>query len=217
MRKLAWPLPTTPEPETTFTLDRQWEYSTTRTKCFSYPPSPPKPVKLLTKYLIEQYGQTTKPLSQGWDLIQAVTDVEKWKQWSICCVSVCTIPSCLGLAWWCNHKIPQSGLQHIRSQGRHHLNVIYNVPHPSLLMYIPDKLTRNTFLILTQKMKRDIIYRRMNLPPLTMQFTSTQRLMAHLDSAFWRLHSYLSYTGLAKFKKSIIALQVLQEVNLNLP
>jgi hypothetical protein len=55
MRKLAWPLPTTPEPETTLTLDRRSEYSTTRTKCFGYPPSPPKPVKLLSKYLLEQW------------------------------------------------------------------------------------------------------------------------------------------------------------------
>ncbi len=39
------------------------------------------------------------------------------------------------------------------------LNIIYNAPHPSLLMYIPDKLTRNSLLILMQELKRYIIYR----------------------------------------------------------
>ncbi len=33
------------------------------------------------------------------------------------------------------------------------LNVTYNVPHPSLLMYVPDKLTINTLLILMQELK----------------------------------------------------------------
>jgi hypothetical protein len=57
------------------------------------------------------------------------------------------------------------------------LNIIYNVPHPSLLMYIPDKLTINSLLILMPELKRDIIYRRMNLPPSAAQVTSSQRLM----------------------------------------
>jgi hypothetical protein len=42
------------------------------------------------------------------------------------------------------------------------LNVIYNVPHPSVLLYVHDKLTRNMILVLIQEIKRDIIYRRMN-------------------------------------------------------
>ncbi len=37
------------------------------------------------------------------------------------------------------------------------LNVIYNVPHPSPLLHIPGKLTRNVFIILTQEIKHDII------------------------------------------------------------
>lgn len=33
------------------------------------------------------------------------------------------------------------------------LNIIYNVPHPSLILYIHDKLTRNMLLLLTQEIK----------------------------------------------------------------
>jgi hypothetical protein len=47
------------------------------------------------------------------------------------------------------------------------LNIIYNVPHPSLIIHIPNKLYRNTLLMLTQEIKRDIIFRRMNLPPIS--------------------------------------------------
>ncbi len=39
------------------------------------------------------------------------------------------------------------------------LNVIYNVPHPSILTHMRDKLSRNTLLMLTQEIKRDVISR----------------------------------------------------------
>jgi hypothetical protein len=68
------------------------------------------------------------------------------------------------------------------------LNIIYKVPHPSLIIHIPDKLSRNTLLILTQEIKRDIIYRRLNLPPSARQITDPQRLAA---STLHRLHSYM--------------------------
>jgi hypothetical protein len=73
------------------------------------------------------------------------------------------------------------------------LNVIYNVPHPSLLLYVHDKLTCNGFLIPTQEIKRDITFHRMNLPPSARQVATSQRLMAHLDSTLRRLQSYFEY------------------------
>jgi hypothetical protein len=48
-------------------------------------------------------------------------------------------------------------------------NVIYNIPHPSLLLHIHDKASRNALLLLIQKVKRDIVYGRMNLPPSAQQ------------------------------------------------
>jgi hypothetical protein len=32
-------------------------------------------------------------------------------------------------------------------------NIIYNIPHPSILLHIPDKTTRNTLLLLVQEVK----------------------------------------------------------------
>jgi hypothetical protein len=95
------------------------------------------------------------------------------------------------------------------------INIIYNIPHPSLLFYIPDKATRNAILLLVQEIKRYIIYRRMNLPQLAQQITHPQRLIAHLDSSIRRLQSYLQYIGIVKYHKPMEALQRLHEIDLD--
>jgi hypothetical protein len=64
------------------------------------------------------------------------------------------------------------------------LNIIYNVPHRSLMLHIHDKLTRNTSLIRTQENKREIVYRRMSLPPSARQVIDA----AHLDSTISTIH-----------------------------
>jgi hypothetical protein len=93
-------------------------------------------------------------------------------------------------------------------------NIIYNIPHPSLLLHIQDKSSRTAILLLTQELKRDIIYRRMNLPPSAQQIPDPRRLAAHLDSTIRRLQSYLQYIGLLKYKKAVDLLSRLQEINL---
>jgi hypothetical protein len=92
-------------------------------------------------------------------------------------------------------------------------NIIFNIPQPSLLLYIPDKETRNAILLLVQEIKRDIIYRRINLPQSAKQVTHPQRLVAHLDLFIRRLISYLQYIGTVKYCKPVQALQRLREIN----
>jgi hypothetical protein len=93
-------------------------------------------------------------------------------------------------------------------------NIIFNIPHPSLLLHIQDKPSRNAILLLIQEIKRDLIYRRMNLPPSAQQVTDPRRLAAHVDSTIRRLRSYLQYIGLMKYKKADDLLSRLQECNL---
>jgi hypothetical protein len=93
-------------------------------------------------------------------------------------------------------------------------NIIFNIPHPSLLLHIHDKTSRNAILLLIQEVKRDIIYRRMNLPPSAQQVTDPRRLAAHIDSTIRRLRSYFQYIGLMKYKKAADMLLRLQECNL---
>jgi hypothetical protein len=55
-------------------------------------------------------------------------------------------------------------------------NIIFNIPHPSLLLHLHDKSSRNAILLLIQEVKRDLIYKRMNLPPSAQQVTDPRRL-----------------------------------------
>ncbi len=93
-------------------------------------------------------------------------------------------------------------------------NIIFNIPHPSIVIHIHDKASRNAILLLIQEVKRDLIYRRMNLPPSAQRVTDPRRLAAHLDSTIRRLRSYLQYIGLMKYKKAADMLLRLQEHNL---
>jgi hypothetical protein len=93
-------------------------------------------------------------------------------------------------------------------------NIIFNIPHPSLMLHVHDQASRQTLLLLIQEIKRDIVYRRMNLPPSAHQLTDPRRITAHLDSAIRRLCSYLQYIGFIKFTKAISTLKRLQELNI---
>ncbi len=70
-------------------------------------------------------------------------------------------------------------------------------------------------LLLIQKVKRDILYRWMNLPPSAQKLTAPQRLAAHFDSTLHRLCSSLQYIGIVKFVKlAAETLLQLKEINL---
>jgi hypothetical protein len=97
------------------------------------------------------------------------------------------------------------------------LNVIYNVPYPTLLLYIGDKLTRNAFLILTQEIKQDIIFQ-CGKPALSARHvTNPQRLATHLDSFICWFYYYFQYIGLAKYGKTTTMLQTMGDINLESP
>jgi hypothetical protein len=97
------------------------------------------------------------------------------------------------------------------------LNIIYNNPHPSILIHVPNKLSKNALIILVQEMKRDMIFRRMNLPPSARQITDPPCLAAHLNSTLHRLHSYMQYIGLAKYLQATTMLQKMIDINLESP
>jgi hypothetical protein len=91
-------------------------------------------------------------------------------------------------------------------------NIIFNIPHPSLLLYVRNKESRNALLLLIREIKRDIIYRRMSLPPSAHQIIDPRRLTAQLGSAARRLHFYLQYIGFVKYTKASETLQRLQDL-----
>ncbi len=114
----------------------------------------------------------------------------------------------------CAH-CPVGGINQLRDRGLWpQAAAYYRTSNTKVEHHIQDKPSRNAILLLIQEIKRDLIYRRMNLPPSAQQVTDPRRLAAHVDSTIRRLRSYLQYIGLMKYKKADDLLSRLQECNL---
>ena len=62
-----------------------------------------------------------------------------------------------------------------------HLKIIFNKPHPSLLLFLTHKEDRMMLIILVQEIKRDILYQRMNLTQTDREAPSSlTRIQAHI-------------------------------------
>ncbi len=70
-------------------------------------------------------------------------------------------------------------------------------------------------IMVTQEIKRDIIYLRMNLTQSAQQVANPLRLVSHLDEVSRSLISNILYIGLLKFKQANARLQKVQEINFN--
>ena len=87
--------------------------------------------------------------------------------------------------------------------------IVYYKPHPAILLRLSDKLVRNTVLVLIQEVKRDIIYRRMQIKEPLRQEVPRIRIQAHLLSVIRKLVSLLEYQGIVQNKAPITFLTVL--------
>jgi hypothetical protein len=74
------------------------------------------------------------------------------------------------------------------------LEIIFNHPHPSILLHVASKRTRTNILHLIQEIKRDIIYRRMNMTG-TGNPVPQQRIHAHLMSVIKKHNALMEYQG----------------------
>jgi hypothetical protein len=76
--------------------------------------------------------------------------------------------------------------------------IVYNKPHPAILLRIPDKLTQYCILVLVQEVKRNIIFRRMQLTEPARLEVPKIKLQAHLLSVTRKLISLLEYQGIVQ-------------------
>ncbi len=67
--------------------------------------------------------------------------------------------------------------------------IIFNKPHPAILLRISDKLTRYVILAIIQEIKQTIIFRRMQLAEPSRQEAPKIRMQAHLLSVTRKLIS----------------------------
>jgi hypothetical protein len=76
--------------------------------------------------------------------------------------------------------------------------IIFTKPHPAILLRISEKLIRYSILVVIQEIKRNIIFRRMQLTEPLRQEVPKIRMQAHLLSVIRKLISLLEYQGIVQ-------------------
>jgi hypothetical protein len=66
------------------------------------------------------------------------------------------------------------------------LEIVFNKPHPSILLHIPDATTRKVLILLLEEIKRDIVYRQAQLQEPRRCEELHPRIQAHLVSVIIR-------------------------------
>jgi hypothetical protein len=93
--------------------------------------------------------------------------------------------------------------------------IIFNKPHPFLLLHLPEEKDRTMIIILVQEIKRDIVYRRMNMPLDPTRATPQVRIQAHLLSVLKKLQSLYSYQGIQQDSPPLILLNKMIDTSFN--
>ena len=75
------------------------------------------------------------------------------------------------------------------------LHIIFNKPHPSILIHVKDANTRNGLLQLIQEVKREIYYRRQSTPHPEPTMVHVIRITAHILTAVRKLQHLKRYQG----------------------
>jgi hypothetical protein len=92
------------------------------------------------------------------------------------------------------------------------LEIIFNKPHPSILLHVPDATTRKVLILLFQEIKRDIIYRRAQLQEPRRLEELHPRIQAHLVSVINKIASLLEYQGTVQFSDGLSFLKRLLQI-----
>ena len=80
--------------------------------------------------------------------------------------------------------------------------IIFNVPHPSIQLYEDNDLVKKILILYIQELKRDIIYRRMNLAETHRnREVPLIRIQAHIMTTINKIISLLEYQENIQTKK----------------
>jgi hypothetical protein len=86
------------------------------------------------------------------------------------------------------------------------LEIVFNKPHPSILLHVPDGTTKKILILFLQEIKRDIIFRRAQLAELRRREELQPRIQAHLLSVISKLQSFLEYQGILNYTDALALL-----------
>jgi hypothetical protein len=88
--------------------------------------------------------------------------------------------------------------------------IIFNKPHPAILLYMTAAADRMLIIMLVQEIKRDIHFRRMNLPSQPNLPVHRTRIQAHIISVIKKLMSQYEYQGASPETSPMPLLTMLQ-------
>jgi hypothetical protein len=92
------------------------------------------------------------------------------------------------------------------------LEIVFNKPHPSILLHVPDATTRKVLILFLQEIKRDIIYRRAQLQEPRWREELHPRIQAHLVLVVNKISSLLEYQGTLQFMDGLSFLKRLSRI-----
>jgi hypothetical protein len=92
------------------------------------------------------------------------------------------------------------------------LEIVFNKPHPLILLHVPDATTRKVLILFLQEVKRDIIYRRAQLQEPRRKEELHPRIQAHLVFVIKEISALLEYQGALKFSDGLALLKHMSRV-----
>jgi hypothetical protein len=95
------------------------------------------------------------------------------------------------------------------------LEIIFNKPHPSILLHVPDDTSRKVLILFLQEVKRDIIFRRAQLTEPRRREELQPRIQAHLLSVITKIQALLEYQGVLNYTDALALLRCMTHSVLN--
>jgi hypothetical protein len=89
------------------------------------------------------------------------------------------------------------------------LKIVFNKPHPSILLHVTDATTRKVLILFLQEIKRDITYRRAQLQEPRRREELHPRFQAHLVSVTNKISALLEYQGALQFSDGLALLKLM--------
>ncbi len=92
------------------------------------------------------------------------------------------------------------------------LEIVFNKPHPSILLHVKDATTRKVLILFLQEIKRDIIYRRAQLQEPRRREELHPCIQAHLVSVINKINALLEYQRTLQFSDGLALLKRLSRI-----
>jgi hypothetical protein len=144
----------------------------------------------------------------------SATNVKKSKLWNTCFTALSTTRPKFGNLAGKSLTLALShhSEEYIPAVVLTPLEIVFNKPHPSILLHIPDATTRKVLILLLQEIRQDIIYRRAQLQEPRRREELHPQILAHLLSVINQISSLFEYQGTLQYADGLSFLKRLSRI-----